>query len=381
MTVVVQPVATRRDRKLFLEYPWTLYRNDPNFMPPLRLNQKEMVGYTRSPFYDDAEAQTFLARRNGDVVGRISAILNHAHNKYHDERRGFFGFFESIDDQEVANGLFDAVRKWFAERDIHVLRGPTNPSLNHECGLLIEGFHSPPTFMMTYNPPYYARLVENYGFRKTHDLYAFFGTVDMLWKLDKKLKFIAEEAAERFGIKVRPLNKAKFRAEIEMFLDIYNQSLARTWGFVPIGKREIKVMSASLKHLILPDLALVAEVDGKPIGALFGLPDYNPRIKEIDGRLFPFGIFTLLNRRRGFNRFRVISANVVPEYQMWGVGLVLLKGLVQPVLDSGLKEAEFSWVLESNHLSRASLEKGGAILDKTYRLYDYPAPPASTTPG
>ena len=381
MTVVVQPVATRRDRKLFLEYPWTLYRDDPNFMPPLRQNQKEMVGYVRSPFYDDAEAQTFLARRNGEVVGRVSAILNHAHNRYHNELRGFFGFFESIDDQEVASALLDAARQWFADRGIHELRGPTNPSLNHECGLLIKGFHSPPTFMMTYNPPYYERLIENYGFRKAHDLYAFYGHVDMLAKLDKKLRYIADEAAERFGVKIRPLNKAKFRAEIEMFLDIYNQSLARTWGFVPIGNREIKVMSASLKHLIIPELALVAEVDGKPIGALFGLPDYNPRIKQINGRLFPFGIFTLLSKRRGFNRFRVISANVVPEYQMWGVGLVLLKNLLQPVLDSGIQEAEFSWVLESNHLSRASLEKGGALLDKTYRLYDYSPKQPAAAPG
>jgi hypothetical protein len=244
--------------------------------------------------------------------------------------------------------------------------------MNHECGLLIDGFHMPPTFMMTYNPPYYARLLETYGFRKAQDLFAFSGNVPMLDKLDKKLAFIAGESAERFNVKVRPINKARFRAEIETFLGLYNLSLQSTWGFVPISGPEIKQMSASMKHLIIPELALIAEVDGKPIGAIFGLPDYNPRIREIDGRLFPFGIFTLLNRRRGFQRFRVISANVVPEYQMWGVGLILMKGLVQPVLDSGIQEAEFSWVLESNHLSRSGLEKGGAVLEKTYRLYDFP---------
>jgi len=381
MTVTVQPVATRRDRKLFLELPWKLYRGDPNFIPPLRQNQKEMVGYARSPFYDDAEAQTFLAWRDGEVVGRIAAIFNHAHNRFHNELRGFWGFFESIDDERVAHALFDAVRSWFAVRGVTQLRGPTNPSLNHECGLLIEGFHSPPTFMMTYNPPFYARLVESYGFHKAQDLYAFFGSVDMLDGLDKKLAFIAEESSTRFGVKVRPLDKKRFRAEIETFLRLYNESLASTWGFVPIGDREIKAMSASMKHLILPELALIAEVDGKPIGALFGLPDYNPRIKEIDGRLFPFGIFKLLNRKRGFKKFRVISANVTPEYQRWGIGLVLLRGLVQPVLDSGIQEAEFSWVLESNRLSRSGLEKGGALLDKTYRLYDYPGEGANGAPA
>ena len=369
--VMVQPVQSRREKKQFLEYPWELYRHDPNFIPPLRQNQKQMVGYARSPFYQTAEAQTFLAYRDGAVAGRIAAILNHAHNDFQKEKRGFFGFFECVDDPAVAHGLFDAVRDWFAAREITALRGPTNPSLNHECGLLIQGFDTPPTFMMTYNPPYYAGLLESYGFRKSQDLFAFGGTIDMLGGLDKKLAFIAEEASQRFKIRVRPLDKSRFRAEIEMFLHLYNQSLSNTWGFVPISKAEIRHMSADLKHLILPELALVAEVDGEPIGALFGLPDYNPRIREIDGRLFPFGIFKLLNRRRGFRRFRVISANVLPEYQMWGVGLVLMRGLVQPVLASGLQEAEFSWVLESNHLSRSGLEKGGARLEKVYRLYDY----------
>jgi hypothetical protein len=371
MTVHVKPVATRHDRKLFLEYPWTLYRGDPNFIPPLRGNQKEMVGYAKSPFYNTAEAQTFLAMRDGKPCGRIAAILNHAHNKFQRENRGFFGFFESVDDTQVAHALFDAVRDWFAAKGITELRGPTNPSLNHECGLLIDGFHLPPTFMMTYNPPYYAKLIESYGFQKAQDLFAFSGTVDMLETQDKKLAFIAEESQKRFDIRVRPIDKTRFRAEIELFLELYNLSLQKTWGFVPISAPEIRQMSASMKHLILPELALIAEVEGKPIGAIFGLPDYNPRIREIDGRLFPFGIFKLLNRRRKFTRFRVISANVVPEYQMWGVGLVLMKGLVKPVLDSGIREAEFSWVLESNHLSRSGLEKGGAILEKTYRLYDY----------
>lgn len=370
MPVVVRPVSTRRERKQFLEYPWKQYQGDPNFVPPLRQNQKEMVGYARSPFYNTAEAQTFLAWRDGMPCGRVAAILNHAHNDYHKEKRGFFGFFESVDDPQVSGALFEAVRAWFAARGIKQLRGPTNPSLNHECGLLIEGFHKPPTFMMTYNPPYYARLLEDYGFRKVQDLFAYYGTVDMLDKLDKKLAFIAQESEERFGVHVRPLDKSKFRAEIEMFLHIYNQSLRNTWGFVPISGPEIRQMSASLKHLILPDLALIAEVDGKAVGAIFGLPDYNPRIKAIDGRLFPFGIFKLLSSKP-FQRFRVISANVLPEYQMWGIGLVLMRGLVQPVLKSGIREAEFSWVLESNHLSRSGLEKGGALLEKTYRLYDY----------
>ncbi len=163
---VVKPVETRRERKAFLELPWQIYRDDPNWMPPLRMNQKELVGYARHPFYDDAQGQTFLALRDGKAIGRIQAIENPVHNRFHQERRGFFGFFEAIDNQAVANALLDAARAWLAARDIHQIRGPVNPSLNYECGLLVEGFHLPPSFMMTYNPPYYPRLIESYGFRK-----------------------------------------------------------------------------------------------------------------------------------------------------------------------------------------------------------------------
>src|SRR3972149_2285477 len=183
----IQRVATRRQQKPFLEFPWTLYRGDPNWIPPLRSNQRELVGYKPHPFYARNSVQTFIALRSGEVCGRIAAILNQGHNLQYNERRGFFGFFECRDDQEAANALFEAVRGWFADQDIHQLRGPTNPSLNYELGLLIDGFDSSPTFMMTYNPPYYERLIENFGFRKTQDLYAFCGHMAMLPAIAAKL--------------------------------------------------------------------------------------------------------------------------------------------------------------------------------------------------
>ncbi len=189
---VVKPVQSRRERKAFLELPWQLYRDDPNWIPPLRLNQKELAGFAKHPFYDDAAGQTFLALSGTRPIGRIQAIENPVHNRFHQERRGFFGFFESIDNQQIANGLFDAARAWLAARDIHQIRGPVNPSLNYECGLLVEGFHIPATFMMTYNPPFYARLIEAYGFRKAQDLFAFWAPIDIIPKLDAKLLFVAQ---------------------------------------------------------------------------------------------------------------------------------------------------------------------------------------------
>ncbi len=368
--LLIRQVASRREKKQFLEYPWSLYRGDPNWIPPLRGEQKALVGYAKHPFYEKNQCQTFLAYRDGEVVGRVAAILNQGHIDLHDERRGFFGFFECVDDQEVADALFDAVRKWFAERDIHKLRGPTNPSLNYVLGLLIDGFDSPPTFMMTYNPPYYAQLIENRGFQKTQDLYAYWGHIDMLPKINERWDPVAKQIIEHFDIKLHPLNKSRFLEDVVAFLDIYNRSMVATWGFVPMSDAELKFMAHSLRHLMVPDLAFSAEIDGKLIGALFGLPDFNPRIKQIDGRLFPFGFLRLLRNKSAIKKIRLISANVLPEYQLQGVGLVLLNHLVPAAQKYGLQEAEFSWVLESNRLSRRSLEKGGAKRAKTYRLYD-----------
>lgn len=379
--VVVQPVTTRRQRKQFVDFPFKHYAGDPNWIPPLLMDLKGLVGFTKHPFYKDAEVQTFLAYRDGQVCGRLAAILNHAHNRFHNEKRGFFGFFESTDDQAVADGLFSAARNWFAERGIDQIRGPLNPSLNYECGLLIKGFDSPPYFMMTYNKPYYGQLIEGCGFSKCQDLFAYWGHVDMLKQLDPKVQKIAAQAAERFGVTIRPLNRKKFRQELATFLDLYNQSLGSTWGFVPLSAAEIHHMGAQLKHMIVPELALIAEAEGKPVGAVFGLLDYNPRIKLIRGRLFPFGFIRLLRNRRALKQMRIISTNVVPEFQRWGIGPILVTALIPRVFEWGIEEAEFSWVLESNTLSRGSLERAQVPLRKTYRIYDSNTPASVAGPS
>ena len=367
----VIPVQSRREKKQFLELPWELYKGDEFWIPPLRGNQKEMVNYTRHPFYERNEIQTFLAMRDGRPCGRIAAIINHAHMERYKDRRGFFGFFECVEDEAVAAALFAEVKAWFAERDIVDFRGPMNPSMNYECGLLVDGFDSTPFFMMTYNKPYYGKLMEDCGLRKVQDMYAFWGHIDMLESLDKKLDFVVKEATRRFEITLRPLNTRKFTQEVRTFLNIYNDSLQGTWGFTPLSEGEIEHMSASMKRLIAPEMTCIAEVNGKPIGATFALLDYNPRIKKIDGKLFPTGFAHLLWNRRKIKRMRILSTNVIAEYQRWGVGLVVLSGLVPAVMEWGLEEGEFSWVLESNHLSYSTLKRGGAEITKTYRFYDY----------
>ena len=370
-SISIQPVTTKAQQKSFIKLPWKLYAEDANWVPPLIMSLKELLNYKKHPFYDNAEIQTFLAIRNGEVVGRIAAIIDRAHNAYHKEERGMFGFFESIDDQDVANSLFDAAQTWFKDRNIFLMRGPSNPSQNYEWGLLVEGFHTPPTFMMTYNKPFYGKLIENYGFVKSQDIYAFLGHVDQLQTLDPKLEFIADEAQRRFKFELRRIEKKTFDDDVKSFLEIYNSSLPGQWGFTPMSSGELKATAAGLKFLIVPEMTTMAEVDGEPVGTAFGLLDYNPIIKKIDGKLFPFGFLRILLGRKKLKKIRVLSTNVIPKYQRWGLGIVLLRRLVPDILGWGVKEAEFSWVLESNKLSRGTLERGGAIRDKTYRIYDY----------
>jgi GNAT superfamily N-acetyltransferase len=375
--VVVRPVETRSQQKRFVNLPWRIYRDDPCWIPPLVMSQEELLGFRPCPFYEKSRSRSFLATRGAQDVGRITAIVNAGHIERYNEQRGFFGFFECDDDPVAAKALFDAAKDWLHAQGMTSIRGPANPSLNYECGLLIEGFDTAPFFMMTHNKPYYAGLVEAQGFGKVEDLYAFWGQLSMLSSLDAKLGVMVEGVKERFGVTVRPLDRSRFDEEVRMFLEIYNSSLSGTWGFVPLTPAEINHMAASLKHLIVPELALVAEVEGRPIGTVFCLLDYNPRIKAINGRLFPFGFLKLLWNKKAIKRMRAISTNVIPEYQAWGVGLVLHAALVPRLFDWGMQEVEFSWVLESNHLSKRTLERGGALVTKKYRIYQDDPPAAA----
>ncbi|MEI6635107.1 MAG: GNAT family N-acetyltransferase [Planctomycetota bacterium] len=374
--IAIQPVETRSQQQRFIRLPWRIYADDPCWIPPVIMSQQELLGFRKHPFYERSKSRSFLATRGGRDVGRITAIVNAGHIDRYKEQRGFFGFFECDEDTAASRALFQAAGDWLHAQGMTCIRGPANPTLNYECGLLIEGFDTPPFFMMTHNRPWYAQLVEDAGFGKIEDMFAFWGETAMLGGLDPKLVTMVAGVKERFGVTIRPLDRRRFADEVRTFLHIYNESLGGTWGFVPLTSGEIDHMAASLKYLIEPELTLVAEVEGKPVGAVFCLLDYNPRIKAIDGRLFPFGFLRLLWNKKAIKRLRAISTNVIPEYQAWGIGLVLMNGLHERFMKWGLREVEFSWVLESNYLSRRTLERGGALVTKKYRMYqdDPPRP-------
>ncbi len=253
----IVPVRTKRDQKTFINVAWELNQHDPQWIPPLIANHKGLLNYKPHPFYEDAAIQTFLAIRAGKPVGRIAAIENRSHNQWHKDKIGFCGFFQSIDDQAVADALFSTAGEWLQARGLTSLRGPAEPSINYEWGLLVDGFETPPFFMLTHNPRYYPQLWESAGFVKSQDLYGFWGDTSMvhMLKSDEKIRTVDEQIRERFGITIRPMNRRNFRAEVEMFLDIYNQALSATWGYVPMGRKEVLQLASELKHLIVPELA------------------------------------------------------------------------------------------------------------------------------
>lgn len=376
-----EAVVTKRQQREFLQLEQRLYQGDPNWVPPLWMSRKENVGFKPQPFYDHADRQALLVRRGGRVVGRVLAIVNHAHNERYNEKRGFFGFFECEDDQEAAHSLFDAACEWLRDRGMTDVRGPANPSLNYECGLLVQGFDSPPTFLIPYNHAYYGTLIESYGFAKVQDLFSYDAHIAFLEDLDPKLKFVIDEATRRFKVTCRPLSRKNFAKDVRLFLEIYNLSLQQTWGYVPMSEAEIDHQSQGLKYLIVPELTSIAEIDGKAVGAGFGLLDYNQIIGKIGGRLLPFGWLRLLAGRRKIDRLRLISTNVLPEYQKWGLGLVTLARVLPDAIEYGIQVGEFSWVLESNSLSRGTIERGGGRRTKVHRIYDRSLGPIQTTPA
>jgi hypothetical protein len=368
--IVVKPVASWRERRRFHRLPWSIYASDRNWVPPVLSQEREMLGWGHHPFFDNAEIVTLLAEREGRGVGRLAVFINHVHNRKYNEQRGFFGFFECIDDVAVAGGLFEAGQDWLRRQGMTAVRGPVNPSLNYTCGFLIDGFDCPPCFLMTYNRPYYAALLEACGFAKAQDMYAYEMDTNLLQVLVGRYKPAVLAMLNRPDLVIRSIDPVKLQQEIETYLDIYNRSLDGTWGFTPLQPREARHIASELRHLIVPQFTAFAEINGKPIGAVFALLDYNQILRKLNGRLFPFGFVRLITGRRKITTVRAMAMTMVPGYQDAGLSVVLIDNLTGPATKWGIQCWELSWVLESNSRSRGTLERAGMKRTKTYRIYD-----------
>lgn len=366
--VEIVKVIDRKDREAFIRFPWEVYRDNPNWVPPLLIEVRAKLDPRKNPFFEHAEMDLFLARKEGRLVGRVGAIIDHRHNEYHREKVVFFGLYESFNDLEVARALLDTVAGWGRERGMEILRGPMNLSMNDECAFLLEGFDRPPVVMMPYNPPYYIELMEKAGLTKAKDLYAFIMTRDH--QTVEKVQAVIAKVRSVTSFAMRTVNLKKIYEETRKVAYIYNQAWSKNWGFVPWTEKEMDFMARRLKDFADPELVIFALHEGKEVGFAFGLPNYNEIVKDLNGRLLPFGIFHLLLNRKKIKGMRAVVFGVLPQFQHTGLAYLLYDELERRARAKGYEWAETSWQLEDNEaINRFTVSIGGRIYKK-YRIYE-----------
>lgn len=376
--IQIRRVEKKEDWKQFIEFPWSIYGKDAHWVPPLQLAVKDSLDVDKNPFFKHAYMLPILAYQGNKLVGRAIGVIDDAHNKFHEEQTVFFGFFESIDDQKVADALLGEIAKWGKSRGMNTLRGPVNPSTNHECGLLVEGFEDSPTVMTTYNPPYYAELLEKWGLAKSKDLLSYI--IDSrVSKFSDRLLAHAEKLKQAGNVTFRTIRMKDYEQEIDRILDIYNDAWEKNWGFVPMTPDEFRHMAKDMKMILDPELLLIAEVRGEPAAFALALPDVNQVFKKIpSGKLLPFGLMKLLwnlkgpGKKKTMNRCRVLTLGIKKKFQPVGIGPVLYLEYLKRGPAAGYPAGEASWILEDNIPMNRALEQMCGKRTKVHRIYDKP---------
>ena len=374
--VEIISVESSRDLRRFVGLPWKIYdrRQHPEWVPPLRIAVRDALD-RKNPFYKSADRQLFLALRNGTPVGRIAAIQNRAHNEFHGDRVGFFGFFECRPDPEAAAALFAAADKWLAGRGLDTMRGPMNPSTNHECGMLVDGFDQHPMIMTTWNPRYYSDLLEAQGFTKAKDLLAYFFPLqgDRAIELPERYRAHAERALRGHKLVFRDIDLAHFDDEVARCWEVYNSAWEKNWGFVPMSHESFLHEAKVLKYIIIPQFAFIAEVDGEPAGFMIIVPDFHRAFKAIgNGRLLPTGLFKLLTAKSKLRTGRVMILGAKAEHRARGIFALFMHEMFRRAREYNAVGAEASWVLEDNDKLNRPLTALGAKEYRRWRIYDRP---------
>ncbi len=361
-------VESKRDLLEFVRFPWHVYRGEQHWVPPIIKEQMQFLSRA-NPFFEHAWAEYYLARRGRKTCGRISVSVDQNYIDFHNEKMGCFGFLEALDDYEVASRLLDVASDRLKEEEIDVMRGPFNFTTNHECGLLVDGFDSDPVMLTTYNPPYYAGFLERYGLRKARDLYSYHIT-----DLDVDTTYLRELAkkAEQNHVVARPVNLGDMRSEMRRVKEIYNNAWSKNWGFVPLTEAEIEDMAHHFKALVIDDLTFIGELDGKPIGFLMFLPDYNVFAKKVNGKMGPIQMIQFLWYKNRIKKGRLFMMGVHRDFRETGVAAAMVYNVHRNIIKHGFTSAEFSWILEDNMPVRAICEMIGGKIYKTHRIYELP---------
>jgi len=372
-TIEIIEAGSRALLREFIKYPNRLYRGDPNYVTPLLSERLEFFDTQKNPFYRGAKVKLFLAQRDGETVGRIATCVNYKHNEFHHEKTGFFGFFDTPDDWEIAQKLLKVAMITLKKEGMEQMRGPTNFSTNHECGFLVEGNGQPPVVMMTYNYPYQVQLSERFGLKKAMDLVGF--RITKADGISKRIERVVEKVKKRSNINIRSIELSDFDNEVKLIRQIYNSAWAANWGFVPMDDAEFDYMAKNLRQIVDPRVVLIAEHEKKPVAFSMALPDINEALIHLKGRLLPFGILKLLwhtKIRSKIDRVRMVTFGVIPEYRMKAIDSMLYIETYRRGVEHGYLEAELSWILETNTLMCRAAEEMGARAYKRYRIMEMP---------
>ena len=372
--ITIREVSGKKGINEFIEVTWRIYdqKKYPQWVPPLRMSTYENLDTVKNPFYKRATIQLFIAEKDGKAVGRIAAIENPAYNEFNNDKIGFYGFYECIEDQEVANALFKAAENWLKPRGLTSMMGPMNPSTNHECGLLIRGQSQHPTAMTTWNPKYYEQQHDAYGLTKAKDLVAYIIASEKNVDLPEKVKnHVKKLRSENSTVTFRDFDVKNFDAEVDKCFDIYNSAWEKNWGFFPMSHEEFKFTAKDMRTFLDPRMAFVAEVDGKAAGFMLALPDFNHILKRIpNGKLFPTGIFKLLLGKKLLKSVRVVTLGVKPEFRKNGIFALFSFEAFERANKFGYVAGEASWILEDNEAMNKPWKDMGAPLYRRWRIYE-----------
>ncbi len=358
----------------FIKLPWRLYRNERNWVPPLISERKKFLDRTKNPFFEHAEAEYFIAWRDGEPVGRIGAHVDRNFNEFQDNEWGLFGFFEVEDDPEAASALLEAAEGWLRERGRDRMVGPMDFTTNDECGLLVEGHERKPLVLEGWHHPYYRGLLEGYGLEKAMDLHMWELRLDKVEEqggFHPMIQAAAKKVTEEHGVTIRHMNKRDFEAELGRFLEVYNAAWERNWGFVPLTENEVRHYAKDLKPILDEHWIWIAERDGEVLGASLTLPDINVALAHMNGRLLPFGWAKFLWWKRKIDGCRVFALGVKPEYQHLGIAAAFYIEHIENAKEpGGIWWGEMGWMLETNEPMNRAMEGMGGKIVKRYRIFD-----------